>query len=404
MLLRIRFGLLLLALLSLTAVASAQQSGPVSQGPGGKIYLDVVVTPKNDQPVTGLQQQDFTLLDNKLPVPIDSFRALGSKQVSSNNQPSISVILVIDAVNTDYEKIGFERQQIDKFLRVNGGHLAQPTALAVVTDTGTQIQQDFTTDGSALSTALDQYSVGLRSIRRSAGFYGASERLDLSLKALSELAAREASRPGRKIFAWISPGWPLLSGPEVQLGAKQEEQIFREIVGISTQLLQARITLYSVDPLGTADEGFRTFYYQSFVKPVTEANKAQFGNLGLQVLATQAGGLVLNSNNDTAALLQKSMTDTEAYYEFSFNPPVADQPDEYHRLEVRVDKPGLTARTRQGYYAQPAARHWTQSARTPIHRFTHATRFLSRAHTARARRTCRHPTFGMELPVDATVG
>ena len=27
--------------------------------------------------------------------------------------------------------------------------------------------------------------------------------------------------------------------------------------------------------------------------------------------------------------------------------------DEYHTLEVKVDKPGLTARTRTGYYAQP---------------------------------------------------
>ena len=353
---RVRFGLVLLALLSLTAGLSAQQSGPVSQGPSGKIYLDVVVAPKNGQPVTGLQQQDFTILDNKLPVSIDSFQALGAKRTSTSNQAPTDVMLVIDAVNTDYERIGFERQQIDKFLHVNGGQLAQPTALAVVTDTGTQVQQDFTTDGNALSTALDQYAVGLRSIRRSAGFYGASERLDLSVKALSELAVREGSRPGRKIFAWISPGWPLLSGPEVQLDAKQEEQIFREIVGISTQLLQARITLYSVDPLGTADEGFRTFYYQSFVKPVTDANKAQLGNLGLQVLATQTGGIVLNSNNDTAALLQKCVADTEAYYELSFIPPAADQPDEYHHLEVRIDKPGLTARTRQGYYAQPAPR------------------------------------------------
>jgi hypothetical protein len=34
---------------------------------------------------------------------------------------------------------------------------------------------------------------------------------------------------------------------------------------------------------------------------------------------------------------------------------VAAKPDEYHQLQIKLAKPGLTARTRQGYYAQPAA-------------------------------------------------
>jgi hypothetical protein len=37
----------------------------------------------------------------------------------------------------------------------------------------------------------------------------------------------------------------------------------------------------------------------------------------------------------------------------SFEASPADRRDEYHSLEIKVDKPGLTARTRQGYYAQP---------------------------------------------------
>jgi hypothetical protein len=28
--------------------------------------------------------------------------------------------------------------------------------------------------------------------------------------------------------------------------------------------------------------------------------------------------------------------------------------DEYHELEVKVDKPGMKARTNTGYYAEPA--------------------------------------------------
>jgi len=52
-------------------------------------------------------------------------------------------------------------------------------------------------------------------------------------------------------------------------------------------------------------------------------------------------------------LLQQCMADTQAWYQITFDPPLADHRDEYHSLEIGIAKPGLTARTRQGYYAQP---------------------------------------------------
>jgi hypothetical protein len=52
-------------------------------------------------------------------------------------------------------------------------------------------------------------------------------------------------------------------------------------------------------------------------------------------------------------MLQQCLSDIAPYYEISFVAAAAERPDEYHRLEVTVAKPGLTARTSQGYYAQP---------------------------------------------------
>jgi VWFA-related protein len=152
---------------------------------------------------------------------------------------------------------------------------------------------------------------------------------------------------------WVSPGWPLLSGPRIDLTSKQQDQLFATIVGLSTQLRQARITLYSVDPLGSGEGVGRTFYYEEFLKGVGKASKAVVGDLSLQVLATQSGGLALSSSNDIVSLLQECVEDTKAYYAISFDTAPADHRDEYHSLEIRVSKPGLTARTRQGYYAQP---------------------------------------------------
>src|ERR1700683_39047 len=247
-------GILLAALLCSAAVSAQQNTAPTQTG-NRTSYLDVVVTPKSVPPVA-LQQQDFTLVDNKTPRTITSFHAV------SGREAPIEVIVVIDAVNTAFRNVGYERGQLDNFLRAEGGHLAYPVAIAVFTDNGIKVLGDFSSDGNALSALLDGENTGLRTIGRASGFYGASERLQLSLQAMDRLLVSLAPRPGRKIMLWLSPGWPLLSGPRIDLDAKQRQPIFGSIVKFSTELLQARVTLYSVNPLGTEESLSNAFYYQ----------------------------------------------------------------------------------------------------------------------------------------------
>ena len=337
--------LVLLSILS-GAVLSAQQNLPPTGANSSRINLDVVVTPKSGPPVANLEQQDFNVFDNK------TLQHLTSFQARDGSHDPIHVIILIDAVNSTYQNIAWDRGEIGKFLRANGGHLSQPTSLALFTDTGTQVQQGFLTDGNELATALDNFAIGLRNVRRSSQWQ-ASDRFQLSMNALNQLLEHEGSLPGRKMIFWVSPGWPLLSGPGVHLDIKQQNQLFSTIVGLSTQLRQNRITLYSVDPLGANEGVGRTFYYQDFLKGVGKPGQVSIGDLSLQVLATQTGGLALTSSNDIVSQLQKCYADTQAYYELSFDPPPADHRDEYHSLIVQVSKPGLTARTRTGYYAQP---------------------------------------------------
>jgi len=343
-----RLTCLLLIALFCTAAASAQQANPQAQPASGKIFLDVVVSPKSGPPVADLQQQDFTLLDNNSPQPITSFQPVTGRQAP------VEVVLVIDAINSDARTVSYERIQIDKFLLAEGGRLAFPVAIAVATDTGVKLAENFSSDGNVLRAAMDRDQIGLRDIGRSSGFYGATERLQYSLQALNQLAAGEAPHPGRKILVWISPGWPLLSGPNVQLDGKQQGEIFAQIVSLSTQLRQARVTLYNVNPIGAGESVFRATYYEEFLKGVSKPSQADLGNLGLQVLAIQSGGLALEFNNDLTALLQQCISDIAPYYELSFVAAPAERPDEYHHIEIKIAKSGLIARTSQGYYAQPA--------------------------------------------------
>ena len=339
----------LLILQVLPTASQAQERGVNSRPTSNntrRITLNVVVTPKSGKPVTGLQQQDFTILDNNAPQTITNFQANGTSTVP------VEIILLIDAVNTNFKNMAFERDQIEKFLRANGGRLPHPVTLAIFTDTGTQIENQSSTDGNQLSAAIEQSPTGLREIHRSSQF-GAEDRLSLSIKTLHSLVGRESQRPGRKIIFWVSPGWPLLSGPVLNLTAKQTQAIYNDVVSLSDQLRQNDITIYDIDPLGPGESLSREFYYESFLAGLKNSRDAQPGNLALQVLAIQSGGLVSIAGNDVAGQLQQAMDDTTAYYRISYDSPPAEHSREYHTIEVRVGQPGLKAHTLTGYYAQP---------------------------------------------------
>jgi VWFA-related protein len=334
-------------LFCLTLPAFSQQS---ASPPDRRVTLDVNVTDKSGKPVSGLQQSDFTLIDNKQPQNILSFQVMDSK---SDGLP-VEVFLLVDRVNSTVQNSADVRQQVGKYLNQNGGQLRLPTSFIFFSDSGTSIQKAPTRDGHALLTDLDQSESGLRTVNRSQGVYGAIERFQMSLHALDSIASMEETNPARKLLIWLSPGWPLLSGPGIQLTPKNQQELFNTIVATSTALTKARITLYSIDTLGVADAGSVNInYYREFLKGVSAPKQVEAGDLALQVIATQSGGRALNSSNDIGRQIENSMSDTTGWYVLTFDSPRADGPNEYHKLDLKVGKPGLTARTRTGYYAQP---------------------------------------------------
>ena len=340
-------ALFLAALLPSTSLGQVS-TGEAAPAPPAPLHLNIVVAPNSGEPVANLPQSAFTVLDNGQPQTLASFRAVSGKDVATE------VLIVVDSVNIRYTQLAYARQQLADFLRQNGGQLPFPTSLLLLSDTSLEATP-FTTDGNGLSKTLEDKTIGLRDLRRSSGFYGAQERLDISLKGLSQVLAKASEAKGHKIVLWMSPGWPLLSGPGVELTAKESDGIFGEIVGFSTNMHRADVTLYSIDPLGTQEGVGRTFYYEEFLKGVEKPSQAQLGNLGLQVLAVQSGGLALSSSNDVRGLFAKAMRDTTAEYQITL-PPSTVAPDGdhgYHSLEVRVAQPNVKARTDRGFYTQP---------------------------------------------------
>lgn len=314
------------------------------------VQLDVTVTGRDKKPVAGLTQSNFTILDNGDPAQILSFKAVKAP----SDDPPIQIFLLIDTVNIDFQLVGQVRQRISEFLKKSGPTLPYPLSLVILTENGTEIQQTPSTSTADLLADLNSVETRFRTLRRSTGIYGAAERVDISIRNLQQFALAEQAKPGRKLLIWLGPGWAYLSGPEINLTNRDQAQLFNSIVTLSTQLESARVTLYSVDPLGVSDAAStRTSYYQEFLKGVTVPRNAQWGNLSLQVLAVHTGGEAINYGNDIAAEIRDCIDDASAFYVITVPRGRAEQPNTLHTIQVKIPDTNLKLRALFGYYAQP---------------------------------------------------
>jgi VWFA-related protein len=126
--------------------------------------------------------------------------------------------------------------------------------------------------------------------------------------------------------------------------------VFSSVEHFTNSLREANIMLYCIDPfdLGRTNP----FQYEGYLKGVSTAKDATYPALGLQVLAAHTGGQVLINGRDIAGSLKTAIRDASGGYDLTFAPIPGDRVNEYHALEVRLDKPNLKARTTSGYYAR----------------------------------------------------
>ncbi len=320
--------------------------------PDGAVKINAVVTDAQGHPVMDLQPWDLKLLDNGKPARILSFKKFDGVHVMP--QPPVEVILVMDLVNLPFSQVALVRQGLDAYLLKNGGHLAQPVSVILLTDKGVQLQPHPSLDGNAVDKEVQGIEANIRTLDRAMAGYGELERMQLSVQQMAEIAENESRKPGRKLLIWLGPGWPLLVRPDVgYYSQKVQDEYFATIVELSRSLREAQIAVYSVGPV-LIDTVTKMFEYQAYVKGVKNANDAATPNLALGVLAEQTGGKVMVPGNDMAGQIAQCVADANAYYRIGFDPPVTAHADEFHELKLVTDRPGLTVRTTTGYYDEPA--------------------------------------------------
>ena len=327
--------------------------------PEGLIRLDVMVTDSAGNPAAGLLASDFRLLEDGREQKILSFQAFTGR--GAGTEPPVKVILLIDTLEIPPELARNERNAVASYLRKDGGRLARPTSVFLLSETGLWAVSHPSEDGNALARALEHRDFALvrpNMTGQRASFVARqptqhavvvapgyiSGRVEYEQAALGQIAADERRQPGRKLLFWIGPG--TAAGGDL----KNNPSLYGTICWFSSLLREAHLALYS---LSIAQTDPRAELYKDYLAGVNSPPQSSIMNLDKKVLAVQSGGRVMDVTDDIENEIENCIREAGSFYRISFDPFRADHADEYHDLKLEVDGQGLTARTNTGYYDQP---------------------------------------------------
>jgi VWFA-related protein len=179
-----------------------------------------------------------------------------------------------------------------------------------------------------------------------------------TLNALRDTAAWMAGINGRrKSVIFFSEGIDYdINDVFNSRGASSVLMDARDSIGSATR---SNVSIYSIDPRGLAglsDE------FIGLIEPQTSTRvgREQLGTQGierdlrvaqdsLRMLAEETGGLAVVNSNDFAAGFERIVRDNSSYYVLGYYSQADSKGGKFHKVDVRVRRPGLTVRARRGY-------------------------------------------------------
>jgi VWFA-related protein len=189
-----------------------------------------------------------------------------------------------------------------------------------------------------------QVSPGLPLIQAKAAevYQAALGRKRATLNALERVAESLAPVKGRKSIILVSEGFV----HEPQLTE------FRDLVHAARQ---ANAAIYFLDARGlrgapvTADAEIAEQTDPRDMNAVL--NEGVVEAQGADSIAIDSGGFSIKNSNDLAKGLRRIADESRRYYLLGYQPARTAPDGKFHKIEVRVRRPGLEVRARRGYYA-----------------------------------------------------
>src|SRR3954468_5312490 len=126
---------------------------------------------------------------------------------------------------------------------------------------------------------------------------------------------------------------------------------------------RSNVSIYAIDPRGLTTQGDDTIGVTSFAdndaggggvsRPgiglSSLRNELQLSQDSLRTLADESGGLAAVNRNDFTGVFERIVRDNSSYYVLAYYPPTDKKGGKFHKIEVKMSRPGLSVRSRRGY-------------------------------------------------------
>lgn len=149
-------------------------------------------------------------------------------------------------------------------------------------------------------------------------------------------------------MVWVGRGFPSLRWD--RLPASTQDQLRAAVANCANILRDARVTLYSIDPVGLSAEPPATDEDGFFI------DDPFGGQVDFDTMAQATGGQAFHGRNDVDHLIGTGVSDGETFYTLTYRPSIVSQnAKEFRRIQVLMTDRSLRATTREGYFSTTAS-------------------------------------------------
>lgn len=336
---------------------SASVQSPTFRTEVGLVQVPVVVRDRDGAAVRGLPPDAFAVFESGRRMTLISVHEVRRDPLTETYLPR-EILLVIDDVNTRPEVMPratmAARAMLDQF---------DPRDRVALLNTSGQpdVTIDFTTTRTPLVHALGR--VRGQHLPDAAMSYWRSRQGLGVVKSLLERLREEAIGSRRLSLVLFTEGYGI---PPVEQSGLVDRDLLEDVRTIVGLAAQANVAIYAVDPAGleTGPGVYRSTdthpvgpgaAMRRAGMPVSSSLTAPHDLSALGALAHDTGGRLTRWNNDLLANLPAMLSDADEYYLLTYEMPGYTDRDRQGRLpqvrqlDVRVHRPDVSVRARQGY-------------------------------------------------------
>ncbi len=352
------------------------------------VEVDATVTDAQGKVVTDLTADDFEVLEDGKPQKVSAFSIVNipieraerplfaarpvedDVQTNDHNEGRLYLI-VLDDLHTDFTRTPRVRTAVRRFIEQNFG----TNDLAAVVFTGrAEGAQDFTNNSRLLLAAVDKF-IGskLRSstierleTARSNPETGQLEpgadisQMDRAFRARSVMGSiRKLSefmagvRGRRKAVLLVGEGVDYDIYEAVGVAGSTASSVIQDTHDAIAAATRGNVSIYAIDPRGLST-GDEDLIGQSSTLPGAGLGSLQselrLSQDSLRVLAVNTGGFAAVNQNDLNGAFDRIVAENSTYYVLGYYSTNDRRDGRYRKLSVRMKRPGLMVRSRNGYF------------------------------------------------------